>query len=53
MNWQIDNCKIDAESTPITSSSFWVFDIWNPSLSSTTTITTTPPTTHTVTTKVK
>ena len=45
--------KIGAESAPITDPRFWVFDIWDPSLSSTTTTTTTPPTTHTVTTRVK
>ncbi|CAF2851074.1 unnamed protein product [Rotaria sp. Silwood2] len=39
------------ESAPITSSSFWVFNIWDPGLSSTTTTTTTPPTTGTVTTR--
>lgn len=43
---------IDAESAPITNPGFWVFDIWNPEMSSTTSTTTQPPTTHTVTTKV-
>ncbi|CAF1325437.1 unnamed protein product [Adineta steineri] len=37
------------ESAPITDPTFWVFNIWDPALSSTTTTTTTPPTTHTVT----
>ncbi|CAF1552218.1 unnamed protein product [Adineta ricciae] len=39
------------ESAPITDPTFWVFNIWNPALSSTTTTTTTPFTTVTVTTK--
>ncbi|CAF0882617.1 unnamed protein product [Adineta ricciae] len=39
------------ESAPITDPTFWVFNIWNPALSSTTTTTTTPFTTATVTTK--
>ncbi|CAM4803939.1 unnamed protein product [Rotaria magnacalcarata] len=39
------------ESAPIASSLFWVFNIWDPSLSSTTTTRTTPPTTGTVTTR--
>ncbi|CAF3865202.1 unnamed protein product [Adineta steineri] len=37
------------ESSPIYDPTYWVFNIWNPALSSTTTTTTTPPTTHTVT----
>ncbi|CAF3953076.1 unnamed protein product [Adineta steineri] len=37
------------ESAPIYDPTYWVFNIWNPALSSTTTTTTTPPTTHTVT----
>ncbi|CAF1000208.1 unnamed protein product [Adineta ricciae] len=40
-----------AESAPITDPTFWVFNIWNPAVSSTTTTTTTPFTTATVTTK--
>ncbi|CAF3378674.1 unnamed protein product, partial [Rotaria sp. Silwood2] len=39
------------ESAPITDPSFWVFNIWDPGLSSSTTTTTTPPTTRTVTTR--
>ncbi|CAF1155612.1 unnamed protein product [Adineta ricciae] len=39
------------ESAPITDPTFWIFNIWNPALSSTTTTTTTPFTTVTVTTK--
>ncbi|CAF0806646.1 unnamed protein product [Rotaria sordida] len=39
------------ESAPITSPTFWTFNIWDPGLSSTTTTTTTPPTTGTVTTR--
>ncbi|CAF1288614.1 unnamed protein product [Adineta ricciae] len=39
------------ESAPMTDPTFWVFNIWNPALSSTTTTTTTPFTTVTVTTK--
>ncbi|CAF1061879.1 unnamed protein product [Adineta steineri] len=37
------------ESAPIYDPTYWVFNIWDPALSSTTTTTTTPPTTHTVT----
>ncbi|CAF1445970.1 unnamed protein product [Adineta steineri] len=37
------------ESAPMYDPTYWVFNIWNPALSSTTTTTTTPPTTHTVT----
>ncbi len=44
---------IDAESAPITNPAFWEFDIWNPALSSSTSTTTAPPTTHTVTTLVR
>ncbi|CAF3340862.1 unnamed protein product [Rotaria sp. Silwood1] len=40
-----------AESAPITDTTFWQFNIWNPAVSSTTTTTTTAPTTHTVTTR--
>ncbi|CAF4553475.1 unnamed protein product, partial [Rotaria sp. Silwood2] len=47
------NSFCHAESAPITSSTFWVFDIWNPALSSTTTTTTTPPTSHTVTSRAR
>ena len=43
---------VDAESAPITNPIFWVFDIWKPELSSTTSTTTKPPTTHTITTRV-
>ena len=39
------------ESAPIMDPAFWVFDIWNPSLSSTTTTTTTAVTVGTVTTR--
>ncbi|CAF1348326.1 unnamed protein product, partial [Rotaria sordida] len=39
------------ESAPITDSTFWAFNIWDPGVSSTTTTTTTPPTTGTVTTR--
>ncbi|UJR11778.1 hypothetical protein I4U23_015958 [Adineta vaga] len=39
------------ESAPINDPTFWVFNIWNPAVSSTTTTTTTPVTTVTVTTK--
>ncbi|UJR17501.1 hypothetical protein I4U23_004396 [Adineta vaga] len=39
------------ESDAITSNTFWIFNIWNPAVSSTTTTTTTPFTTVTVTTK--
>ncbi|UJR17455.1 hypothetical protein I4U23_004350 [Adineta vaga] len=39
------------ESAPINDPTFWVFNIWNPAVSSTTTTTTTPFTTVTVTTK--
>ncbi|UJR11942.1 hypothetical protein I4U23_016120 [Adineta vaga] len=39
------------ESAPINDPTFWVFNIWNPARSSTTTTTTTPFTTVTVTTK--
>ncbi|CAF1216213.1 unnamed protein product [Adineta steineri] len=37
------------ESAPIYDPTYWVFNIWDPAVSSTTTTTTTPPTTHTVT----
>ncbi|CAF1381736.1 unnamed protein product [Adineta steineri] len=37
------------ESAPMYDPTYWVFNIWDPALSSTTTTTTTPPTTHTVT----
>ncbi|CAF1380296.1 unnamed protein product [Adineta steineri] len=37
------------ESDAISDPTFWVFNIWDPAVSSTTTTTTTPPTTHTVT----
>ncbi|CAF1082691.1 unnamed protein product, partial [Adineta ricciae] len=40
-----------AESSPITDTTFWRFNIWNPAVSSTTTTTTTPFSTATVTTK--
>jgi hypothetical protein len=50
--FNINLCNLkDAESTPIVSTTYWEFNIWNPGLSSTTTTTTTPPTTHTVTTR--
>ena len=39
------------ESAPITDKTYWVYNIWNPAVSSTTTTTTTPFTTVTVTTK--
>ncbi|UJR07471.1 hypothetical protein I4U23_011760 [Adineta vaga] len=39
------------ESAPVTDPTYWVFNIWNPAVSSTTTTTTTPFTTVTVTTK--
>ncbi|CAF1525491.1 unnamed protein product [Adineta ricciae] len=39
------------ESAPMYDPTFWVFNIWNPAVSSTTTTTTTPFTTVTVTTK--
>ncbi|UJR19911.1 hypothetical protein I4U23_023043 [Adineta vaga] len=39
------------ESAPMYDKTFWVFNIWNPAVSSTTTTTTTPFTTVTVTTK--
>ncbi|UJR16955.1 hypothetical protein I4U23_003853 [Adineta vaga] len=39
------------ESAPNSDPTFWVFNIWNPAVSSTTTTTTTPFTTVTVTTK--
>ena len=39
------------ESAAITDPTFWVFNIWNPAVSSTTTTTTTYPTTHTITTR--
>ncbi|UJR14650.1 hypothetical protein I4U23_001643 [Adineta vaga] len=39
------------ESAPINDPTYWVFNIWNPAVSSTTTTTTTPFTTVTVTTK--
>ncbi|CAF4242670.1 unnamed protein product, partial [Rotaria magnacalcarata] len=39
------------ESAPITVSSFWFFNIWDPGLSSSTTTTTTPPTTGIITTR--
>ncbi|CAF1517940.1 unnamed protein product, partial [Adineta ricciae] len=39
------------ESAPITDPTYWVFNIWDPAVSSTTTTTTTPMTTATVTTK--
>ncbi|UJR12009.1 hypothetical protein I4U23_016187 [Adineta vaga] len=39
------------ESAPITDKTFWVFNIWNPAVSSTTTTTTTPFTTITATTR--
>ncbi|CAF4309628.1 unnamed protein product, partial [Rotaria sp. Silwood2] len=44
-----DFCK--PESSPITDSNFWRFDIWNPAVSSTTTTTTITPTTGTVITR--
>ena len=44
-----------AESAPITDPTFWVFDIWNPALSSTTstTIATIPVTVPSITTRVR
>ncbi|CAF3514360.1 unnamed protein product [Rotaria socialis] len=39
------------ESIKITDALFWHFEIWNPELSSTTSITTTAPTTHTATSR--
>ncbi|UJR14633.1 hypothetical protein I4U23_001627 [Adineta vaga] len=39
------------ESAPVNDPTYWVFNIWNPAVSSTTTTTTTPFTTVTVTTK--
>ncbi|CAF3370210.1 unnamed protein product [Rotaria socialis] len=45
------NVFCHAESAPITDTTFWTFNIWDPAVSSTTTTTTTPPTTHTVTTR--
>ncbi|UJR38799.1 hypothetical protein I4U23_031464 [Adineta vaga] len=39
------------ESAPINDPTYWVFNIWNPALSSTTTTTTTPFTTNTITTR--
>ncbi|UJR14593.1 hypothetical protein I4U23_001588 [Adineta vaga] len=39
------------ESAPITDKTFWVFNIWDPAVSSTTTTTTTPFTTGTITTR--
>ncbi|UJR08422.1 hypothetical protein I4U23_012692 [Adineta vaga] len=39
------------ESAPITDETFWVFNIWDPAVSSTTTTTTTAPTTGTITTR--
>ncbi len=54
LNFYRNFCKLkDAESAPITSQTYWQFNIWNPAVSSTTTTTTTPPTTHTVTTRVR
>jgi hypothetical protein len=38
------------ESIAITDPTFWRFNIWDPGMSSTTSTTTLPPTTHTVTT---
>jgi hypothetical protein len=38
------------QSAAITDPTFWVFNIWDPAVSSTTTTTTTYPTTHTITT---
>ncbi|CAF4849818.1 unnamed protein product [Rotaria sp. Silwood1] len=45
------NIFCNPESDPITDTSFWNFNIWDPGVSSTTTTTTTPPTTGTVTTR--
>lgn len=42
---------LEPESSPITNRTFWTFNIWNPSASSTTTTTTIAPTTGTVTTR--
>ena len=44
--------KIGAESAPLTSPTFWRFNVWDPRLSSTTTASTTAPAVVTITTRV-